>query len=130
MDSSITAAGRALRAADPLGALKRVALRDDPAALALRGIAIAQLGDLGRARESPAIWKRCRPSKAVPASQATSRARTILSQTRSFRLLFSTGGRWSQILLSLSVFEKRTQRAPQNEIDLAQRRLADWRRRG
>ena len=51
MDSSITAAGRALRAGDPLGALKRVALRSDPAGLALRGIAMAQLGDLGRARE-------------------------------------------------------------------------------
>jgi hypothetical protein len=51
MDSVILAAGRALRAGDPLGALKRVALRDDPAALALRGIAMAQLGDLGRARE-------------------------------------------------------------------------------
>jgi DNA-binding transcriptional ArsR family regulator len=51
MESAITAAGRALRAGDPLGALKRVALRDDPAALALRGIAMAQLGDLGRARE-------------------------------------------------------------------------------
>jgi DNA-binding transcriptional ArsR family regulator len=51
MDSSITAAGRALRAGDPLGALRRVALRDDPAALALRGIAMAQLGELGRSRE-------------------------------------------------------------------------------
>lgn len=51
MESAITAAGRALAAGDPLGALKRVALRDDPAALALRGIAMAQLGDLGRARE-------------------------------------------------------------------------------
>ncbi|HXI58816.1 MAG TPA: helix-turn-helix domain-containing protein [Polyangia bacterium] len=51
MDSTITAAGRALRAGDPLGALKRVALRDDPAALALRGIAMAQLGELPRARE-------------------------------------------------------------------------------
>jgi hypothetical protein len=51
VDSSITAAGRALRAGDPLGALKRIALRDDPPALALRGIAMAQLGDLGRARE-------------------------------------------------------------------------------
>jgi hypothetical protein len=51
MDSSITAAGRALRVGDPLGALKHVALRDDPAALALRGIAMAQLGDLARARE-------------------------------------------------------------------------------
>src|SRR4051794_6084221 len=51
MDSSIAAAGRALRAGDPLGALKRVALRNDPPALALRGIAMAQLGELGRARE-------------------------------------------------------------------------------
>jgi DNA-binding transcriptional ArsR family regulator len=51
MDSSIAAAGRALRAGDPLGAFRRVALRADPAALALRGIAMAQLGDLERARE-------------------------------------------------------------------------------
>jgi hypothetical protein len=46
----ITAAGRALAAGDPLGALKRVALRNDAPALALRGIAMAQLGDLARAR--------------------------------------------------------------------------------
>jgi hypothetical protein len=51
MDSSIAAAARALRAGDPLGALKRVALRDDPPALALRGIAVAQLGEHARARE-------------------------------------------------------------------------------
>src|SRR3954451_22456202 len=51
MDSLINAAARALAAGDPLGALKRVALRDDPPALALRGIAMAQLGDLGRARD-------------------------------------------------------------------------------
>ena len=50
MDSSVTAAARALRAGDVLGALKRVALRDDAPALALRGIAMAQLGDLRRAR--------------------------------------------------------------------------------
>jgi hypothetical protein len=50
MDSLITAAGRALAAGDPLGALKRVALRNDPPALALRGIAMAQLGDLIRAK--------------------------------------------------------------------------------
>jgi tetratricopeptide (TPR) repeat protein len=50
MDSLITAAARALAAGDPLGALNRVALRDDPAALALRGIAMAQLGDFVRAR--------------------------------------------------------------------------------
>src|SRR3954451_5291168 len=50
MDSLISAAARALRAGDPLGALKRVALRDDPPALALRGIAMAQLGELTQAR--------------------------------------------------------------------------------
>ena len=46
MDWLITAAARALAAGDPLGALNRVALRDDAPALALRGIAMAQLGDL------------------------------------------------------------------------------------
>src|SRR5215218_8888970 len=47
----ITAAARALAAGDPLGALNRVALRDDAAALALRGIAMAQLGDFVRAKD-------------------------------------------------------------------------------
>ena len=51
MDSLITAAARALAAGDPLGALKRVALRNDAPALALRGIAMAQLGDFARAKE-------------------------------------------------------------------------------
>jgi hypothetical protein len=51
MDSLIAAAARALAAGDPLGALKRVALRHDAPALALRGIAMAQLGDFARARE-------------------------------------------------------------------------------
>src|SRR5215472_15164415 len=50
MDSLITAAARALAAGDPLGALKRIALRNDPPALALRGIAMAQLGDFARAK--------------------------------------------------------------------------------
>ncbi|MCE4539824.1 helix-turn-helix domain-containing protein [Pelomonas sp. P7] len=51
MDSLISAAARALAQGDSLAALKRVALRDDPPALALRGIALAQLGELPRARE-------------------------------------------------------------------------------
>ena len=50
MDSLISDAGRALAAGDPLGALKLVALRDDPPALALRGIAMAQLGDFVKAQ--------------------------------------------------------------------------------
>ncbi len=51
MDSLIASAARSLAAGDALGALKRVALRDDPPALALRGIAMAQLGEHPRARE-------------------------------------------------------------------------------
>src|SRR4029434_7651625 len=51
MDSFVTSAARLLAAGDPLSALKRVALRDDPPALALRGIAMAQLGDYERARK-------------------------------------------------------------------------------
>jgi hypothetical protein len=50
MDSLVTAAARALKAGDPLGALKRIALRDDAPALALRGIAMAQLGEFVKAK--------------------------------------------------------------------------------
>src|SRR5574339_596897 len=51
MDSMITAAARALAAGDALGALKRVSLRNDPPALALRGIAMAQLGEYPNSRK-------------------------------------------------------------------------------
>ena len=54
MDLLITAAARALAAGDLLGALNWVALRDDPPALALRGIVMAQLGDLVSSQGSPA----------------------------------------------------------------------------
>jgi len=73
MDSMITAAARALAAGDPLGALKRVALRDDAPALALRGIAMAQLGELPRAkallRRAARAFGRTLPSGHWPASE-------------------------------------------------------------
>jgi hypothetical protein len=75
MDSLITAAARALAAGDPLGALKRVALRDDAPALALRGIAMAQLGDLGRAR---ALVRRA--ARAFGPKEAVARARCIVAE--------------------------------------------------
>jgi phage-related protein len=50
--------------------------------------------------------------------------------TRSFRLLFSAEGNYSQVLLSLSAFEKRTQKTPPRELALAENRLRDWRQRG
>jgi hypothetical protein len=75
MDSLITAAARALAAGDPLGALKRVALRDDPPALALRGIAMAQLGDLVRAK---ALLKRA--GRAFGPREAAARARCVVAE--------------------------------------------------
>ena len=75
MDSLITAAARALAAGDPLGALRRVALRDDPAALALRGIAMAQLGDLERAR----TLLRCAARRFGP-REAVARARCVVAE--------------------------------------------------
>ena len=75
MDSLITAAARALAAGDPLGALKRVALRDDPPALALRGIAMAQLGDLVRAKE---LLRSA--ARAFSPKEAVARARCIVAE--------------------------------------------------
>jgi DNA-binding transcriptional ArsR family regulator len=75
MDSLITAAARALSAGDPLGALKRVALRDDAPALALRGIAMAQLGDFARAK----ILLRS-ASRAFGPKEAVARARCIVAE--------------------------------------------------
>ncbi len=75
MDSLITAAARALAAGDPLGALKRVALRDDAPALALRGIAMAQLGDLVRAK---ALLKRA--GRAFGPKEAVARARCVVAE--------------------------------------------------
>jgi hypothetical protein len=75
MDSLITAAARALAAGDPLGALKRVALRDDPPALALRGLAMAQLGDLVRAK---ALLRRA--ARAFGPTEAVARARCVVAE--------------------------------------------------
>src|SRR5215470_14290844 len=75
MDSLITAAARALAAGDPLGALKRVALRDDPPALALRGMAMAQLGDLVRAK---ALLRRA--ARAFGPQEAVARARCVVAE--------------------------------------------------
>jgi DNA-binding transcriptional ArsR family regulator len=75
VDSLITAAARALAAGDPLGALKRVALRDDPPALALRGIAMAQLGDFVRAK---ALVRRA--ARAFGPNEAVARARCVVAE--------------------------------------------------
>ena len=75
MDSLITAAARALAAGDSLGALKRIALRNDAPALALRGIAMAQLGDLIRAK---ALLRSA--ARAFGPKEAVARARCVVAE--------------------------------------------------
>jgi hypothetical protein len=75
MDSVITAAAHALAAGDPLGALNRVALRDDGPALALRGIAMAQLGDLARAKT---LLRKA--ARAFGPREAVARARCVVAE--------------------------------------------------
>jgi len=75
MDSLIAAAARALVAGDALGALKRVSLRDDPPALALRGIAMAQLGEHPRARD---LLRRA--ARGFGAHEELARARCVVAE--------------------------------------------------
>src|SRR6266446_1922909 len=75
MESLITAAARALEAGDPLGALNRVALRNDAPSLALRGIAMAQLGDLVRAK---ALLRSA--ARAFGPREAVARARCVVAE--------------------------------------------------
>lgn len=75
MDSLITAAARALASGDALGALRYIALRDDARALALRGIAMAQLGDLARAKS---LLRRA--GKAFGPREPVARARCLVAE--------------------------------------------------
>jgi hypothetical protein len=75
MDSLTTAAARALASADPLGALNFIALRDDAPALALRGIAMAQLGDFARAK---LLLQRA--ARAFGTKEAVAQARCIVAE--------------------------------------------------
>jgi len=75
MDAMTTVAARALAAGDPLGALKWVGRRDDAPALALRGIAMAQLGDLERARDLLH-----RAARAFDPKEAVARARCVVAE--------------------------------------------------
>ena len=75
MDSLITAAAQALAAGDPIAALNWIALREDASALALRGIAMAQLGDLSRAKT---LLRRA--ARAFGQREAMARARCVVAE--------------------------------------------------
>jgi tetratricopeptide (TPR) repeat protein len=87
MNSLVAAAARALAAGDPLGALNRVALRDDPPALALRGIAMAQLGEYPRARE---LLRRA--ARGFGGGEDVARARCVVAEAEVALAMRNLGG--------------------------------------
>ena len=106
VDALITAAARALATGDALGALKRVALRDDPPALALRGIALAQLGEHGRARE---LLRRA--GRAFGAREELARARCGLAEAEVALAQRDLGGSSRALQASAAALDKHGDRA-------------------
>jgi DNA-binding transcriptional ArsR family regulator len=118
MDSLITAAARALATGDPLGALKRVALRDDPPALALRGIAMAQLGEHPRARE---LLRRA--ARGFGAQEELSRARCVVAEAEVALAMRDVGESPRELNAALATLEARN-----DHINAMQARLVAARR--
>jgi hypothetical protein len=119
VDSLITAAALALAAGDPLGALQRVALRDDAPALALRGIAMAQLGDFARARS---LLKRA--ARGFSAREAVPRARCVVAEAEVALVSRDLGG-WPAKALGSA---RATLEQHGDRVNAAQARLLEVRR--
>lgn len=106
MDSLIAAAARALAAGDALSALKRVALRNDPPALALRGIALAQLGELARSRE---LLRRA--ARGFGSHEALARARCVVAEAEVALAMRELGGSARTLAAAAARLEARGDRA-------------------
>jgi hypothetical protein len=119
MDSLIAAAARALAVGDALGALKRVALRDDPPALALRGIAMAQLGEHARARE---LLRRA--ARGFGAREVLARARCVVAEAEVALAMRDLGGSTRPLAAAALTLQARGDRANALQAHLiAARRL-------
>jgi len=119
MDSLANAAAQALARGDPLGALQRVALRHDPAALALRGIAMAQLGELERARE---LLRRA--ARGFGPLESVARARCVLAEAE-IALAARDLGAQPRVSSALRTLARRgdTLNVWQGQLSLARREL-------
>ncbi|WP_295643653.1 helix-turn-helix domain-containing protein [uncultured Methylibium sp.] len=106
MDSLTTAAARALATGDAVGALKHVALRDDPPALALRGIAMAQLGELVRARD---LLRRA--ARGFGRHEAVARARCVVAEAEVALALRDLGGSPRGLAAAIATLDARGDRA-------------------
>jgi hypothetical protein len=106
MDSLLTAAARALASGDTLGALKRVALRTDPPALALRGIAMARLGELARARE---LLRQA--ARGFGAHEERARARCVVAEAEVALAMRDVAGSPRALAMAAATLDARADRA-------------------
>lgn len=106
MDSLIAASARALATGDALGALKHVALREDPPALALRGIAMAQLGEHPRARE---LLRRA--ARGFGAHEELARARCVVAEAEVALAMRDLGGSPQVLVAAAATLEAHADRA-------------------
>ena len=106
MDSLITAAARALATGDALGALKHVALRDDPPALALHGIAMAQLGEYPRSRE---LLRRA--ARNFGAREELARARCVVAEAELALAMRDLNGSPRALMAAAAALEARADHA-------------------
>lgn len=106
MDSLITAAARSLALGDPLGALKRVSLRQDPPAMALRGIALAQLGDYARARQ---LLRRA--ARGFGPRESLARARCVVAEAEVVQAMRDLGRLPRDLSAAVEVLEAHQDRA-------------------
>lgn len=113
MDSLIAASARALAAGDVLGAINHVALRDDPPALALRGIAMAQLGEYGRARE----LLRC-AARSFGVKEEVARARCIVADAEVAMAMRDFSGSPRSLMSALAVLETHGDHANAAQVKL------------
>jgi hypothetical protein len=119
MDSLVAASARALAAGDALGALKRIALRDDPPALALRGIAMAQLGEHQHAR---ALLQRA--ARGFGARETRARARCVVAEAEVALAMRDFRGSPRALTTAAAVLEARGDRANAQQAGIvAARRL-------
>ncbi len=105
MDSTIVSAARALAVGDPLGALKRVGLRGDPPALALRGIAMARLGEHPRARE---LLRKA--ARGFGPREPLARARCVVAEVEVALALRDLGGSPRMMAAAAATLEARADR--------------------
>ena len=119
MDSLIAAAARALAGGDALAALKRIALREDPPALALRGIAMAQLGEHPRARE---LLRRA--ARGFGAHEELARARCVVAEAEVALAMRDLGGSPRALATAAATLEAHADHANASQARLiAARRL-------